>query len=154
MKTWTDIISNVYRQKSERGWKELYWCIDLHDTIITGTYNKYNDGAVLYPYAKATLDYLFKHPDHITILWTSSHYTAIVDVTSRFDLKFNAINCNNRCKNTDICNFDEKFYFNFLLDDKAGFDGNNDWKEIYYALVDPEITYSTKNKRIMEDNWS
>jgi len=27
------------------------------------------------------------------------------------------------------------------------------WKEIYYALVDPK-TIGTKEKRIMEDNWS
>ena len=93
MKTWTQIIQNVYKQKSERNWKELYWCIDLHDTIITGTYNKFNDGAVMYPYAKSTLDYLFNHPDHITILWTSSHYTAIADVMQRFELQFNSINC-------------------------------------------------------------
>ena len=34
MKTWTQVIQNVYKQKTERNWKELYWCIDLHDTII------------------------------------------------------------------------------------------------------------------------
>lgn len=154
MKRWTDIIENVYRQKSERGWKELYWCIDLHDTVITGTYNKFNEGAVLYPYAKATLDYLYYDPNHVTILWTSSHYPAIGDVMARYQLKFNHINSNPVCASTEICNFTDKFYFNFLLDDKAGFDGNTDWKEIYYALVDPTFTFSKKHKRIIEDHKS
>jgi hypothetical protein len=114
----------------------LYWCIDLHDTIITGTYNRFNDGSVIYPYAKETLDYLFNSPDHYTILWTSSYITSIQDVVQRFDLNFNAINCNPECPSTDLCDFQDKFYFNFLLDDKAGFDGTKDWREIYEALTD------------------
>ena len=38
MKTWTQIIQHVQKQKIERNWTKLYWCIDLHDTIITGKY--------------------------------------------------------------------------------------------------------------------
>lgn len=135
MKTWTQIIQHVQSQKVERKWEKLYWCIDLHDTIITGTYNRFNDGAVIYPYAKETLDYLFNSPDHYTILWTSSYMTSIQDVVQRFDLNFNAINCNSECPNTSLCDFQDKFYFNFLLDDKAGFDGAKDWREIYEALT-------------------
>ena len=135
MKTWTEIINHIQKQKIERKWQKLYWCIDLHDTIITGTYNRFNDGAIIYPYAKQTLDYLFNSPDHYTILWTSSYMTSIQDVVQRFDLNFNAINCNPECPNTQLCDFQAKFYFNLLLDDKAGFDGNNDWKEIYTAIV-------------------
>lgn len=135
MKTWTQIIQHVQGQKVERKWEKLYWCIDLHDTIITGTYNRFNDGAVIYPYAKETLDYLFNSPDHYTILWTSSYMTSIQDVVQRFDLNFNGINCNPECPNTSLCDFQDKFYFNFLLDDKAGFDGTKDWCEIYEALT-------------------
>jgi hypothetical protein len=51
-------------------------------------------------------------------------------------LNFNAINCNPECPSTDLCDFQDKFYFNFLLDDKAGFDGTKDWREIYEALTD------------------
>jgi len=84
MKTWTQIIQQVQSQKVERKWEKLYWCIDLHDTIITGTYNRFNSGAVIYPYAKETLDYLYNSPDHYTILWTSSYMTSIQDVVQRF----------------------------------------------------------------------
>jgi hypothetical protein len=38
--------------KKARGWTKLYWCIDLHDTVITGTYNRHNDGSKIFPYAK------------------------------------------------------------------------------------------------------
>jgi len=61
--------------------------------------------------------------------------TSIQDVVQRFDLNFNAINCNSECPNTSLCDFQDKFYFNFLLDDKAGFDGAKDWREIYEALT-------------------
>ena len=154
MKTWTQIIQHVQNQKVERKWEKLYWCIDLHDTIITGTYNRFNDGAIIYPYAKETLDYLFDSPDHYTILWTSSYMTSIQDVVQRFDLNFNAINCNPECPDTKLCDFQDKFYFNLLLDDKAGFDGTKDWREIYEALTDTGKVYTTKNKRIMEDSLS
>ena len=139
---------------SEREWQKLYWAIDMHDTIITGTYNRFNDGAVIYPYAKETLDYLFNSPDHYTILWTSSYMTSIQDVVQRFDLNFNGINCNPECPNTTLCDFQSKFYFNFVLDDKAGFDGTKDWREIYEALTNTDKVYSTKQKRIMEDSLS
>jgi|688.fasta_scaffold25700_2 hypothetical protein len=154
MKTWTQIIQHVQKQKIERKWQKLYWAIDMHDTIITGTYNRFNDGAVIYPYAKETLDYLFNSPDHYTILWTSSYMTSIQDVVQRFDLNFNGINCNPECPNTTLCDFQSKFYFNFVLDDKAGFDGTKDWREIYEALTNTDKVYSTKQKRIMEDSLS
>lgn len=154
MKTWTQIIQHVLKQRIERKWEKLYWCIDLHDTIITGTYNRFNSGSVIYPYAKETLDYLFNSPDHYTILWTSSYMTSIQDVVQRFDLNFNAINCNPECHNTTLCDFQSKFYFNFVLDDKAGFDGTKDWREIYETLTITDKVYSTKEKRIMEDSLS
>ncbi len=154
MKTWTQIIQHVQKQKIVRKWQKLYWAIDMHDTIITGTYNRFNDGAVIYPYAKETIDYLFNSPDHYTILWTSSYMTSIQDVVQRFDLNFNGINCNPECPNTTLCDFQSKFYFNFVLDDKAGFDGTKDWREIYEALTNTDKVYSTKQKRIMEDSLS
>jgi hypothetical protein len=134
MKTWTQIIQNTLIQKAERNWDKLYWSIDLHDTVITGKYNKFNHGATLFPGAKKTLDFLHNRKDHVTILWTSSHPESIDEVIRRFDLKFHYIGKNPECPNTDLCNFDSKHYFNFLLDDKAGFDGNSDWLEIYNAL--------------------
>jgi len=150
MKTWTQIISDVNRQKIERNWTKLYWCIDLHDTIITGKYNKFNEGATIFPYAKETLDFLFNNNDNVITLWTSSYYDAIMDITNRFGLKFHHFNVNPGCPSNDLCDFKRKLYFNFLLDDKAGFDPHNDWREIYDVLTNanPQII---KNRRLLED---
>ena len=134
MKTWKQQITETYNIQKIKKWSKLYWIIDLHDTIITGTYNKFNEGAVIYPYAKEVLDYLYSHKIHQSILWTSSHDDAIDNILKRFDIRFNYHHINPECPNTNICNFDRKLYFNFILDDKALFDPNNDWLEIYNIL--------------------
>ena len=134
MKTWTRLIEYTWKQKIDRNWDSLYWIIDLHDTVITGVHNKFNDGAVLYPFAQETLDYLYKHTVHKSILWTSSHDQAVDHALKKFDIKFNYINMNPECPSTELCNFNTKLYFNFVLDDKAAFDPNNDWLEILTAL--------------------
>ena len=134
MKSWQKIIESVMQQKTIRGWDRVYWAIDLHDSIITGKYNKFNQGATIYPYAKETLDFLFLSECHRTILWTSSYSEAVDDVLKRFDLKFHYFNENPECPNTELCDFSKKFYFNILIDDKSGFEGT-DWEKIYLALT-------------------
>jgi hypothetical protein len=143
MKTWKQLITDAYIHKQSKNWNHLYWIVDLHDTVISGTYNKFNEGAIIYPYAKETLDYLYSHNVHQSILWTSSHDDAINDILKRFDIRFNYHHINPECPNTDICNFDRKLYFNFILDDKARFDPHNDWKEIYDSLIELDNKYKT-----------
>jgi len=140
MKTISDIIKRVMVQKEVRKWDNLYWAIDLHDTVITGKYNKFNDGSELYPHAKEVLDYLYNSKVHRTILWTSSYEDAVSDILNRFDLKFHYFNINPECSNNQLCDFSKKFYFNILLDDKAGFDGTVDWLEIKKVLFKEPIS--------------
>ena len=102
-------------------------------------------------FEKETLDYLFSSNDHSTILWTSSYNDSAFDVCNRFGLKFHHFNVNPECPNTEICDFERKLYFNFLLDDKAGFDPYSDWKEIYETLTAPTVFISNKQKRLYED---
>jgi len=129
------MIGNALRQKAERKWSKIYWAIDLHDTVITGTYNKFNRGSQVFPYAKEVLDFLYHHPEHQTILWSSSYDESLNDIIARFNLRFNYINCNPEVDSDEICCFHKKFYFNILLDDKAGFDGNTGWLDIRDELI-------------------
>jgi hypothetical protein len=138
MRTWTQLIEKTFKQKVERNWDSLYWVVDLHDTVIEGKYNRFNEGSTIYPYAKETLEFLYHHPVHKSILWTSSYDDSIENVLQKFDLKFNYLHINPECPNTSLCNFDRKLYFNFLLDDKALFDPHTDWKEIYECLMSLE----------------
>jgi hypothetical protein len=44
------------------------------------------------------------------------------------------VNENPECVDTKLATFTDKFYFNVILDDKAGFEGDTDW-----ALVSSEL---------------
>lgn len=151
MKNWKSFINETWKQKINKKWDKLYWAIDLHNTVITGVYNKFNIGCELYPYAKEVLDYIYLHNTHTSILWTSSYDDAVDDVLRNFNLKFNYMHSNPECKSTELCNFDNKFYFNFLLDDKALFDPMKDWKIIYNALK--KLDQPPKKKKLLVEQY-
>lgn len=132
-------IARSFEQMKTRNWNTLYWCVDLHDTVIEGKYNLHNVGANLYPGAAEVLTYISKRHDQRLILWTSSHDVAIQEMLKKLSQEhhifFDYINDNPECPNTDLCDFSQKFYFNILLDDKAGFDGHTDWFKIKEELI-------------------
>ena len=123
-------VKKVFADKIKRKWGKIYIAIDLHDTIIEGKYNLNNDGANFFPNSIEVLRNLSNRSDICLILWTSSYDIPIqisLDKLSEYDIDFNYINENPECPNTQLCNFDGKFYFNILIDDKAGWDGLTDW---------------------------
>lgn len=124
--------------KEQRGWNRIYWSIDLHDVIIEGKYNKFNDGRELAPFCREVIQLLRTHDENCLILWTSSHAGPIIDMRSWLSsqgVTLDYINANPECQNTDLCDFRQKFYFNICLEDKAGFDWRTDWKDIYEMLI-------------------
>lgn len=123
-------FKNAFKLKSKRNFDVIYVVIDLHGTIITPEYNKFNTGAKIYPYAESVLSYLTKRKDIILILWTSSYeepIKKIIKMAAQKGVIFDFFNENPLEKSNDLCCFDKKPYFNVLLDDKAGFDPETDW---------------------------
>lgn len=130
-------IHRAFSDKKKRNWDTLYIAIDLHDTIIEGKYNLHNEGSNFFPNAINVLRNWTNRKDIVLILWTSSHHDSINEQLKRMEkegIKFDYINENPVTKNTELCDFSGKFYFNILLDDKAGFDGQNDWNYIENSL--------------------
>lgn len=130
----------MHTKKVERNWTRLYWCIDLHDVIIEGKYNKFNSGRALAPSCAEVLKLLHRHKENCLILWTSSHNEAIDDILlwMRDDCGINCfdyVNENPEVPDNDLCSFKWKFYFNVLLDDKSGFSWEEDWRDIYHLLT-------------------
>jgi 2-methylcitrate dehydratase PrpD len=79
------------------------------------------------------LSYLSAQDDVILILWSSSHETEIAKVREwleTFKINIQFINENPLEDNTEYADFSKKFYFNVILDDKAGFDPSVDWLEL------------------------
>jgi len=143
-------IKTAFRKKKERGWGKyprMFWAIDLHDVIIHGTYTLNNEGRELYPDGEEVLQWLTNRKDMCLILYTSSHNNSIVDILqwlNNHGIKFDYINENPDCSDTELCSFKDKFYFDIMLEDKAGFEGKTDWLEIKNALIE-EKEWDKKN---------
>ena len=151
----TKAIKTAFNNKKNRNWDKLYWCIDLHDTIITGTYNKNNNGSKIAPNAIEVLSYLTGQEDHVLILWTSSYIGPVGEILKRLKqngVEFNYVNENPECPNTDICDFTSKFYFNILIDDKSGFDLNTDWGLIKKELIDIKVQNKEISTKKLDDS--
>jgi hypothetical protein len=139
-------IQRAFQEKKERCWDTLYIAIDLHHTLIEGKYNKFNEGAEIYPYAKEFFAWANKRTDICLILWTSSHKEAIEDILARLNQEgifFQYINKNPEATSNELCDFGQKFYFNVLIDDKSSFEGETDW-----VLVCRELERATGDKII------
>ena len=123
-------LERAFSEKAKRGWKKLFFCVDVHDVILEGKYNLMNEGADYLPNALKVLQYLSTRQDIVLILWTSSHpipTSKVLDILEKEGVMFKYVNENPECPNNELCDFRRKFYFNVLLDDKAGFDGATDW---------------------------
>lgn len=135
-----DIIKAIQiaqKKQVERKYESLYWCIDVHGVILTPTYELNNSGATYYPYCLKTLKILSDLPDQKIILWSSSYMQQLNIVRRNLedeDIDIDFLNSNPDYTMTEICDFSQKFYFDILLDDKAGFEAGSDWEEIYNYL--------------------
>lgn len=131
-----DAIRAALERKEKQGWEKTYWLFDLHDTIIVSNYGK-GEIEEFFPYAVESLQLLSKRADICLILFTSSHQRKIDTYMEKFKdlgIKFAYVNENPEEGNTEYANFDRKFYFNVLFDDKAGFHPLEDWEPVYNFL--------------------
>lgn len=141
-------IINTFNKKIERNWSQLYWAVDVHDTCVKANYQAGNIPKEFFPGAKEALRRITNRSDCTLILYTCSHPHEIEEYLKFFEshgIKFKFVNKNPEAVNTAFGFFEHKFYFNFLLDDKAGFDAHADWATIHTAL--DEIETNEENLR-------
>lgn len=127
-------IEKAFKMKAERGWGMLYVAIDLHSTLI----KPHHDVIEYYPGAIEVIKWFNSRPDFRIILWTSSYPAEIVkflEDTWKVGIRFDYVNQNPLEQNSKLACFNRKFYFNILLDDRAGFNGETDWLKIKEALI-------------------
>lgn len=128
-----NFITKAFKKNKSKGWNKIFICVDLHEVIITPTYSRLNDGAEIYPHARAVLQRWTEREDVCLILWTCSHDNALRDIRDRLaneGILFDYVNENPEVPSSDICDFSGKFYMDIGLDDKFGFDAANDWLAI------------------------
>jgi len=136
----TKAINRFYEQKKLRNWEIGYWAFDIHGTILKPNYELGNIPSQFYPMAKETLQLISKFKDITMLLYTCSHPHEIEEYLKLFkenDINFTWVN-ENKDVTTNIYgygNYDKKPYMNVLFEDKAGFDADNDWQEIYSLML-------------------
>ena len=149
-------IKKMFEHSFEKQWFETYWAIDLHGVVFKPDYRKDPDHAEFYPFAKETLQMMSARKDIVMIMFTSSHPKEI-EFYDKFlrenGIKFDHINENPgiSSRHGNFGCYDKKFYFNVLMDDKAGYDPETEWFQLYnlfseYACIDyfPDPSWSTK----------
>ena len=133
----TRAIENCLRNAKARLWEKTYWAFDIHGTILKPNYKPNEISREFYPFAIDVLQILDKRKDIVKILYTCSYPIEIeqyVDLFSQHQIYFDHINQNPEVANGGYGYYQDKFYFNVLMDDKAGFDGETDWRAIKKLL--------------------
>ena len=120
----------------EKNWEKIYIAVDIHDTILRACYE--NEETYDYiPLEKEVLQMMSLREDICLILWSSCHRDKLMEYAFHFlddNIRFDYINENPEVENTHLQNFEEKLYMNVGLDDKFGFDAENDWAIILHVL--------------------
>lgn len=129
-----DALTTQYDNAVKRGWNKIYVAVDIHQTMIYSNYNSEILPKEFYPMAKETLIMLSKRKDICLILSTCSWPAEILKYLKYFEeyeIDFKYANKNPEVVNDRLGYFSDKFYFNVLLEDKAGFVGESDWQVVY-----------------------
>lgn len=133
----TRAIKNCLRRAQEKKWEKTYWAIDIHGTLLKPNFKKNEISLEFYPYALEAMQLLDKRKDIIKIMYTCSYPHEIkqyVEYFAQHGIHFHYINSNPEIVDGSYGYYKDKFYFNVLMDDKAGFDGQQDWKKIMTLL--------------------
>ena len=126
-------LEKEFKKKNERNWNFIYFAIDLHDTVFESNYSNDIIPNKMYNYCKEVLQFLSNRADVKLILYTSSqpsHIEKYLQILNENGIKFDYINCNEDVKDNGFSCYKQKFYFNILIDDKAGFNPFEDWYEL------------------------
>jgi len=126
----TRAIENCLLTATTRNWNKTYWCFDIHSTILKPNYSRLEIATAFYPGAIEVLQYLSAREDIVCILYTCSYPDEIkqyLDLFYQHNINFKYVNENPEVTDGNYGYYQDKFYFNVLFDDKAGFDGETDW---------------------------
>ena len=126
-------IANSFIHARRRNWAKTYWAFDIHGTMIRPNYKTNEISTEFYPYAVEVMQALSKRTDIVRILYTCSYPHEIVQYMELFKahgIHFDYVNSNPEVTDGGYGYYKDKFYFNVLFEDKAGFDGETDWVEV------------------------
>jgi len=126
----TRAIENCFIHAKKRNWEKTYWAFDIHGTMIKPNYKTNEISTEFYPHVVEVMQALSRRKGIVLILYTCSYPHEIVQYMEYFkkhDIHFDYIDENPEVADGGYGYYKDKFYFNVLFEDKAGFDGETDW---------------------------
>ena len=142
-------FEKAFETAKKKGWNMSYIGCDIHETILKPTWSK-ELSTEYYSYSKEVLKLLSNREDICLILWSCSvleNNKKYQDFFKKDGIIFDYIN-ENPIPATEYADFKTKLYFSVILDDKAGFDPEEDWLELYkYLTEEYKIKYKIKNDK-------
>ena len=129
----TRAIDNCLKLAWEKGWDKTYWAFDIHGTILRSNFKRNEISREFYPGALEVLQLLEQRKEIVKILFTCSYPNEIeqyIDYFAQHGIHFDSINSNPDVADGSYGYYQNKFYYNVLFEDKAGFDGEQDWNKI------------------------
>ena len=141
-----DAFENAFEISKQRGWEYYFVFIDLHQTVLYPDYDK-KFVSDFYPHAKEVLKSISDRPDMKLIIYTCSHPEEIEEYKNLFKnngINIDYVNENPEVVGTNYGDFTKKPYMNVLLEDKAGFDAEEDWVKIKKLLKKYPVDYLVK----------
>ena len=136
----TRAIDRAFEMKEKRGWDKLYWAIDLHNTMLPSCKEDSEKGHSvenIYPSCLKALQMLSQSDEHCLILFTATKPKDISNLLLQLEhqgVHFDYMNENPECEDTEYADFSEKFYYDVIVDDKAGFNPATGWILIQHAV--------------------
>jgi len=129
-------LEHEVHKMHERNWDKIYILVDIHGTIFESSYS-ISDPLIAYPDAINCLRLMSSIKEFCLILWSSTSKSVAENYLKYFannEIKFKYFNENPEVENNNISIFDNKFYFNVGIDDKFGFEANQDWWHLMNAI--------------------
>jgi len=145
-------IEKMFKHSFEKKWYETYWAFDVHGVILKPNHRKNSIYVEFYPHAKEALQLISKRNDIVMILSTSSYPEEIkhyMKVFEENDIHFKYVNENPEInsKKGNFGHYDQKFYFNVLFEDKAGYSPETEWKLVKELFIVYEVHKHFPNKK-------
>lgn len=135
------VIQNAYVYNKKVGRKSVYLAVDIHDTIARSNYA--DEMPEVIETAMDALRKLNEFPEIVLILFSSSYnHEQYISYFIHHGVRFKYFNENPEVCDTKTGDFSKKFFYNVLIDDKAGFE-LSDWDVVVNSI--------TKHRGVFED---
>lgn len=117
-------VSRAYNVAMERKHDLIFWCIDLHGTVLESNYSSESFTFLAPEKTVPALQLISSLPESRIILWSGisdEDRDKVVKLFKDNNIRVDYVNENPDVPSSGTGHFDKKFYFSILIDDKAGF---------------------------------